>query len=699
MNVEHQRTVNEALAGQRQTALFAVGLSWVLAGLIPLCRLGFDPLLQEVFTASGVLTFVLLLPFILLERLPRIASLPQRDFLVGPLVVASLLLALSVSYLGALGVMLITLGAVITLGDAAQRGIRVNGLRGLWRWLVVGFFVFVPLLAALQGSKYANFIADQLALYGRADGDTLFHAAIINGLRFFGTASTGIDGVQPLTYHIGAHFIAARLAAMSHSEAIPALIALRAPFLTPLLLFAVAQSSLVWSRLRGAKGNALAACGLSLLAILGLPAIGLGVGSLNSESFMLAPTLLLFAFTPIYALFTDKSLILPFRPSVIWCFGIFMIIMLAISKISVGYVFAGVLGYTAFRTYGIRSWQPWLLIVTIGSAFLVSFWAFGVSKGQSGVTLFGVPYYIEYGFHGGHPLLPLTANIEGLAFCTILAARLRHGGLSIWQGFQQRKTVGLEMFAVIFILANLPGLVLEIPGGDATYFIQVFDWAAKPLLVGEVLAFCGRLRRNRADVVGWWRWLVAAVVTGAILSSLIGLVVSMVNQTFLAASMNALVRTGDLTYFQSNRRKQLRADAGRAIDAPGWAGLLNATPPRPPAEELAQALLDARASGGNLAGLYVPPNIDSFWSLTKDCDGKSLFSMAVGGIPMLNGYYPRPRECVQEFSLSGYTAPAGDLPTLADPAICAIAKARSMSTVLIANGLGATSVHILLCTP
>jgi hypothetical protein len=40
--------------------------------------------------------------------------------------------------------------------------------------------------------------------------------------------------------------------------------------------------------------------------------------------------------------------------------------------------------------------------------------------------------------------------------------------------------------------------------------------------------------------------------------------------------------------------------------------------------------------------------------MVPDCDGKSLWPMAVAGIPLIDGYVPVQSACPQEFSLTGY---------------------------------------------
>jgi hypothetical protein len=158
----------------------------------------------------------------------------------------------------------------------------------------------------------------------------------------------------------------------------------------------------------------------------------------------------------------------------------------------------------------------------------------------------------------------------------------------------------------------------------------------------------------------------------------------------MSLAMMALVRTGDPTHYDSMKRKELRADASRAVTELGWGGLFLAPPPEAPAANLVKAMHMFRAAVGNGASLYVPPEADAFWNLTADCDGKSLLPMAVAGIPMLNGYFPEQAECRQEFALSGYASVPDQVSKLDSAGICKRSRENGGAMVMTAPSLSTT---------
>lgn len=682
----------------REAALFAVALAAAIAGVIPLFRLGFDLELAPIAVAWCLFAAAALVPLFLLDRLSWFAHRPNSHLLTGPLTVLVLLTALAASFLGFAGLAIIVLAALVGLADAIRQSLSGATMGRCWLWLLAGALCFLPLLGALTGVKYTNFLADQLALYGRADGDTLFHAAIINSLRYFGVPATGIDGVRPFGYHVGAHFLVSRIAALSGADAIPSLIAARAVLLTPLLMLALMQGGIAYAAHRMAKPSVMAAVLLALFLLLGLSTLGLGVGSITSESFVLATALLALVFVPAFLLATEASIEAPTSAVIRWVFCIAAIFVLAACKVSIGYVFAGTLGYWALRSFGLKSGRFWLIAVSIGIVSLGSLGLFSPSAGESGAEFLGTPFYVEYGFRNGYPLLPLTVNIEGLALIGLMILRHCRSSLSVTTALKQNRLLGLETFLIILLLANLPGLLLRIDGGDAGYFIQVFGWAALPMILGEMLV--GRPWIPAPAAAPIRRWAAPTITLLIVAGCAVGTFGAAQSQANMSLAVMALVRTGDPTYFDSTKRKELRADARRALKELGWSGLFLAPPPKSPAADLVTALKDLRATYGNAARLYAPADALDYWSLTKDCDGKSLLSMAEAGVAMIDGYYPDQEACRQEFALSGYEGSAAPLTRpLSDEDICALSTEAGRTVLILGRGLEQAGFRIAACKP
>ena len=77
---------------------------------------------------------------------------------------------------------------------------------------VAGIMLAVIYFLVVNGYNYANVFADITAYTNTIHRDTLFHSAIVQMLSKFNTPSTGLDGVQPLNYHVAVHrWVAANL--------------------------------------------------------------------------------------------------------------------------------------------------------------------------------------------------------------------------------------------------------------------------------------------------------------------------------------------------------------------------------------------------------------------------------------------------------------------------------------------------------
>ncbi|MBA3672571.1 MAG: hypothetical protein H0W68_11215, partial [Gemmatimonadaceae bacterium] len=79
--------------------------------------------------------------------------------------------------------------------------------------------VSVGVLLAMWGADaiwsqgyLAPLLLEDLAATGYANQDTLFHVAISRMLQTYGRVTTGVDGVSPLTYYVGSHWLLSRWA-------------------------------------------------------------------------------------------------------------------------------------------------------------------------------------------------------------------------------------------------------------------------------------------------------------------------------------------------------------------------------------------------------------------------------------------------------------------------------------------------------
>ena len=146
---------------------------------------------------------------------------------------------------------------------------------------------------------------------------------------------------------------------------------------------------------------------------------------------------------------------------------------------------------------------------------------------------------------------------------------------------------------------------------------------------------------------------------------------------------NALLHTGDRSYYDEDNKKGWREDGRRAWATYGL-GVFRLPPPPQAGKTLADALLAYKAETGNEGAAYLAPQSD-YWPLVSDCDGKVTYPMSVAGVPVIYGYLPVQSACPQQFSLRGYGGwgAAPEIHTdLGDQELCRRAREEGFPVVL-----------------
>jgi hypothetical protein len=168
-------------------------------------------------------------------------------------------------------------------------------------------------------------------------------------------------------------------------------------------------------------------------------------------------------------------------------------------------------------------------------------------------------------------------------------------------------------------------------------------------------------------------------------------------RTSLFLTANALLRSGDLSYYADDKGRARRADAKRAVEEFGLGHLLTAPAAVPTAEVFAEDLRKLRRSEGPGLALYIPNSNKAYWELVVDCDGKSVFPVAEAGLAMIQGYVPRQADCPQEFALRGFATPPDVRPEETPDSICVRAREKGFSRVAWLETLQVTEVKLLDC--
>lgn len=659
LHTENARTV-------LQLAFFAICLSLTQAAFIVAFRTGLPTPILSYTIGPAILVCTVLGPTLWASRAPG------RVKWIGPLAIAVFLASFVLISFGIVFQVLIFAAALFLLAKALLtfgRFMLSPGRLALW----LALFLAVVAVSTIQiaGIKYVNYVADQLALAGRTDGDMLMHAALGNAIRYFNVSSTGIDGVHFSPYHFGIDALTALLSRGTGFDIILSLIALKIPLLIPLMSFAASWSGLILGRALMPQGrfSALAlVTGSSAVAFL-LQSTPLFNMVTYSDPLLLSGILMLLSAPTIIRILNDAAA----GPGAVrraWALAVFSIFLIGIAKISNGFVWSGLIVFWALRRYGLGA-GFWAVAIGAGIVFIPSY-LLTVDQGAARTILFGTPYFVERGFDKGLYFEPLRM------FCQTLAAILWLALLKRDVALGARRFL-IESLAFAIFVGNLPGLLMWIDGGDAAQFMFAVAWVSLPVLSTLLAALPDRLKAWRSDRrrLAW---------SGAVLAAIACIAISVkdVKLKFnIFMAYNALLHTGDRSYYDEDNRSGWREDGRRAWATYGL-GIFQLPPPPQAGKSLVDALLAYKAEAGNEGAAYLTPQSD-YWPFVSDCDGKVTYPMSLAGVPVIDGYLPVQSVCPQQFSLRGYggwgAAPEirGDLD---DEALCSRARQEGFTVML-----------------
>jgi hypothetical protein len=243
---------------------------------------------------------------------------------------------------------------------------------------------------------------------------------------------------------------------------------------------------------------------------------------------------------------------------------------------------------------------------------------------------------------------------------------------------------GIETLILAAVAGNAPGLLMYIQSGNAAYFLLSQAWIAIPILAALLPALREVIG---ARLRGFQRWAPAAVIVVAVLATGYASYSEFRTRASLFIDANALLRTGDLSYYADDKRKVWRDDAKRALKEIGFAKVLTMPAATPTGLAVAEHLRQARTGLGDKTALYVPADYIAYWNQVIDCDGRSLYSVATAGFAMIDGYLPKQSECPQEIALRGFGAPPNVRMEETRESICQRARSKGFDRVLWFSGV------------
>ncbi len=547
------------------------------------------------------------------------------------------------------------LAAAIAQTIAAMRAAPA----GRWLFALVcgggaGFGYFL----LINSRAFGSVLTPELALTGIHQLDTIFHSAIANMLVKYGALSTGLDGLVPAKYHVLSHIWLGCVSLWLGVSTLEGYSIGGQIIAIPMLLFSLSLAIHLFRRRgEGPVNGALVTLG-SLLLLFIVELWG-WTSYLVSESYFLAMIVFLLTL-PLLAEIagSDRRHRLSLQLGSLGIAG--LVIML--SKISVGAVLAGGVGYLLWRRMGMT--LPGLIKLAVPLLLLVFIAIAVISPGHSML----LQSFEPFGFVREHPRGAWPNIVANLA--------LLGGALHVFRRGTARDRLCAEVAAVIAIASVVPVLLINVPGGSDFYFVNVGTWTA--------IVFCGAYggvafeRRFPGPlapglVVG--TLLLIALVTGEKRHAAYRLGaqfaelqarVRQVNGESPGAETKTLQRLVELLTPGHPARYALASDIGRT-----------------PGAQVRQTLLTLGIMDAQRAAVFVPPDNVAFWNLATECRQDPLLVPAILGVPMLKGLNPPELKCPKEpyYGFADYVDANSE--PLSDQQLCVRAERWAIDTVFI----------------
>ncbi|MBD1912367.1 MULTISPECIES: hypothetical protein [unclassified Leptolyngbya] len=374
-----------------------------------------------------------------------------------------------------------------------------------WRhWAVGGIvFAFYTYIAwVVWGFRYMSLRPNASLLAATLHIDNLFHSSVAAMIQTYGVPSTGIDGPVYLPYHIASHWLFAQLAPLLdlsvfrfYNLAYPILIV---PILFHSFLnFVVDLRSL--DKLSSCKQDLRKDWkfwGLLFLGFVGFLPIVLYSklriflsSSIVSQSqlFALSLAFLCLSLCLKFLTYQHKNKNSISTGLLILCVSL-LLWAITLSKVSVGFVLFNIVFYSVLRLRLYTHWLVWVgLIASIGLQLqALSFMGYlgGSPMPSNPAQPFAYLAAIEPGLRVfWFPILFLWSVIY-------LSLRLQAIGLStvgdLVIACRTGKIVEVEIIVVACFLGLLPGMLLDLAGGAAYYFMDFQIWLSLSFLLGNL---------------------------------------------------------------------------------------------------------------------------------------------------------------------------------------------------------------------
>lgn len=440
----------------------------------------------------------------------------------------------------------------------------------LWRILPVhwgqllggGSLAFVAALwiaGILFTHKYHNALFMEKLHVGQTSIDTLFHSGILNMIKNYHAFSCGIDGLVPIKYHMGSHWLFAQWSKLLGVEGLQfyllgyALLAVPLFIKAALTLAAYLQAVLRRDYAEESGASQLERLFIFVFGIVGVLSYdmafktGFWYGFIGTESYTLAMTIFMLIIclaVTLYRVTVDKRLAKKDRLIVCLPLTVFMIIACSctvFTKLSVAFVGLLLLGFFVLR---LALWRKVYWFLSLLVLAVISFAIFQSCRPpvQSAIVPFNFyrewigPIYIwlHLPLFYGWPMAVILFQLKDnniTDFRTFMAA------------LKERRLLLSEACLVFALICTSPAMILAFTAGLVHTFME-------PQLVFSFVVFAGVFSSGRlAKLLGCSR---RALVVGSVIPLILLMVYPLTDSALnlfrenLKARSLVLIESGDI---------------------------------------------------------------------------------------------------------------------------------------------------------
>jgi hypothetical protein len=350
---------------------------------------------------------------------------------------------------------------------------------------LITLLISARFVGIVWGSKYLSPLYEAQYISGHAHIDTLFHSAMANMLVFFGRPSIGVEGVVTFPYHFGSHLLIATVSRLLHLSVLQTYHLVYPTLILPLWFgsFLLLNEVILrkWFLVIERRWLVLVASLVFFLSISGImpetfrDSVGAWNNIIISESYAVS-IMFLYLFTALIIHYFPKrsGFSNPLGAFIFYALVLFSACGLTLLKLSVGTLWC--VGLAFLWISDPRNSKKLFAVILAGIGFIGVFPFVHSSTG------------VARNLYIGHFILNYV-DIENISFYLIVNYGWTFLALLMIQVQILKNMISLPtgramqyILGSVLIVGALPGLLLPIGGGSASYFISVNVWVSLPMI-------------------------------------------------------------------------------------------------------------------------------------------------------------------------------------------------------------------------